>query len=349
MGKQKWREEKEASSSTAPPPSKRYKPLDTPNASHLVQWLMEEVWWERMTWKKAQSGAKAGVADGLKDPHLLEIAGLGTMGFNEQNSARDSDKLSVLLEARAKSPPSYDFEVLALDPKSKEVKTVPSAATLLQDYLPCLEEHWPAHFEDHWQASSEKLEEFWNGCDLSDPKFFDHPMLQEPNWKQLYVPYFTHGDGGEFANQDSIMVCSSSPVLGRGETKDMKLLNWAWPYSVRAKGSYEGDGQEGSIEEHWLVYCWDMEAVFSGKRPLLDHRKRPFKGKDAWRARVAGEEILKCRKRLVNWGLLGDLDFFVNDLGLKHWNAKGEEGMCNFCGANTLPPENFFVRPLDGC
>ena len=89
------------------------------------------------------------------------------------------------------------------------------------------------------------------------------------------------------------MVTSSSPVLGRGETKDLKLLNWAWPYSAVKKGAYEGDGDEGTLEEHWLVYCWDMQACFEGKKPKLNHRGRPFKGLDAWRAKVAGKDILK--------------------------------------------------------
>ena len=55
---------------------------------------------------------------------------------------------------------------------------------------------------------------------------------------------------------------------------------------------------------------------------------------------MAGQDILKSKMRLVLWGLLGDLDFFFKDLGMRNWNACGEGGMCNFCPANTLPLED---------
>ena len=276
MVKQKWREELAASSSDVP--SKRYKPLSSPCTSHLVQWLMEEIWWESMSWPKAQKCARAAILDGIQDEHLKEIASLGSFGFHEKNLSRDSKLLSILQDATAKSPEEYEFEVNSFNRRTQESYKVTSAASLLQDYLPCLEEHWPAHLETAWQASTEKLEKFWEGCDPKDPKFFEHPMLQVPDWKKIFVPYFTHADGAEFANQDKVMVTSSSPCLGRGTTKDLKLLNWAWPMSAEQKGAYEGDEEEGTLEEHWLVYCWDMQACFEGKRVKLDHRKRPFKG-----------------------------------------------------------------------
>ena len=84
MAKQKWREESTSSSSG---PSKRYKPLASPCTSHLVQWLMEEIWWERMSWPKAQKCVRAGVLDGIQDEHLMELASLGSFGFHEGDLA----------------------------------------------------------------------------------------------------------------------------------------------------------------------------------------------------------------------------------------------------------------------
>ena len=87
-------------------------------------------------------------------------------------------------------------------------------------------------------------------------------MLQVENWQELFLPFYLHADSAEFCETDQIMVTSSSPVLGRGETRDLKLLNWAWPATAVEKGSYEEE--EGSLEEHWLVYIWDLKACFEG-------------------------------------------------------------------------------------
>ena len=347
MVRKKWKENFERwkngifSAGSSENPCKRAKNLST---SHLVDWICEEIYWERLSWPKAQSCAHAGLLDGLVDEHLLELASMGSFGHHDQNVSRDSKLLSVLDEASGKAPPAYEFEAPCSSKKApQETFKVQSGAILLQDYLACMEEHWPAHFEAAWGVQKEKVKEFWSKCNLQDPKFYNHPMLEVPNWQERFFPFFVHADGGKFSERDSLMVTSSSPVLGRGETRDMKLLNWAWPYTAEAKGSYEGE--EGSIEEHWLVTCWDMQCVFEGKRPFLDHRNRPFKGNQAWRKKVAGQFILKSEMGGACWGILGDLEFDWKILGMVHWGAAGEGGMCNFCPANNFPLEHPLSMP----
>ena len=114
MVKQKWRDEL-ASSST----SSAGKRAKGPSTSHLVDWILNEVYWERLPWTKAQSCAHAAILDGLTDSHLKEIASLGQFGFYEENESRDSKQLSILEEARHKSPPDYEFDVLAFSKKNK--------------------------------------------------------------------------------------------------------------------------------------------------------------------------------------------------------------------------------------
>jgi hypothetical protein len=94
--------------------------------------------------------------------------------------------------------------------------------------------------------------------------------------------------------------------------------------------------------------CLCEEACFLQNKfgiPKVDHRGQPFKGNQAWRAKLAGKDILKCKKRPVLWGILGDLDFFFKDLRGKHWNASGEGGMCNFCPANTFALDHPLAIP----
>ena len=260
MVRQNWREE-HASGSTS------VKRAKGPPQSHLMDWLMGEVYWERMTWKKARDCAHSSVLDGLTQEPLIELSALGSFGFHEGNASRDSKGLVVLQEAASKSPGEYEFEASGSSKKTLETSKVRSGCMLLQDYLPCLEEHWNVHFEEVIGATTEKLQDFWGKCSLEDPKFHDHPMLKVPNWQSIFLPFFVHSDAAEFCDRDSITVTSYSPVLGRGDSRDLKMLTWAWPKSTEAKGSEEV-GDEGSLVEHWLVTLWDLEACFSGKRPL---------------------------------------------------------------------------------
>ena len=133
---------------------------------------MHQVFWQRMSWPMAQRMAHSGVLDGIKDEHLTELASLSAFGFNEQNLSRDSKLLSVLEEARAKSPRPYEFEVACLNKKTLETNKVTSGVILMQDYVSCMERHWPAHFRTAFGASRQTVKEFWEKCDLKDPKFY---------------------------------------------------------------------------------------------------------------------------------------------------------------------------------
>ena len=97
------------------------------------------------------------------DAHLLETASLYSFGFHSgRNESRDAKQLSILEEATAKSPPDYEFEVRAKSKKTLETFEMKSSAILLQDYLPCLERHWPLHFEASFGGTPENLKEVWS-------------------------------------------------------------------------------------------------------------------------------------------------------------------------------------------
>ena len=334
MGKQNWREGYTEGSTSAAGKKKK-----GPPQSHLMDLIMLEVFWERLPLTKAQAFAHAAVLDGLTNEPLVQLASAGSFASNEKNISKDFSNLDVLKEACEKSPVPYDFEASARSKKKPLDKlTAQSGVLLLQDFLPCLEKHWPQHFEEAFGATTEDLEDFWKKCSLEDPKFHEHPMLKVPHWQSLFIPFFIHSDAAEFCNRDSLTTTSFSPVLGKGgDSRSLKMLTWAWPKTAEAKKDEE---EEGSLVEHWAVTLWDLEVCLSGKRPSSDHRGRPFKGNQAWRGKLAGQDLLKSKKRAVLWGILGDLDFFFKDLKTKHWNAKGLGGMCNFCPANTLPLED---------
>ena len=66
------------------------------------------------------------------------------------------------------------------------------------------------------------------------------------------------------------------------------------------------------------MQVWDCKSVFEGKWAEEDHLGGELTGR---RKNLAGEAICKGKYRMVCWGLLGDTDFFANDLNCKHWGA----------------------------
>ena len=328
MGKQNWRADQEDGKTTL----KKVKVYDI-RRSYLADQLMKQHFWQGLSWPMVQETSYASWMDGNRHADVMGLAGLGSWGNNLQNAAKDASRLQILKEVIA--PEVYDFEVSSKNRKTKERnRNVQSGALLLQDYLALLEEHYPDVLEQVFGASSARLEEFWERCSPDeDPKFHEHPMLKVAGWEKLFIPMYIHGDGAEFVakGRDALLVTSSSPVLGEGSSLLIKFLHWVWPKTVEAK---DDEDEEGSHLEHWRVMLWDLEACFLGRRPSKDHNGRHLTG---WRKKVAGQPILKSGLRVVIWGVLGDLDYFFKDLGMKHWSAAGEGGMCECCPANTLP------------
>ena len=132
-------------------------------------------------------------------------------------------------------PEPYHFKVDFIDPRSNKEELVQheTASILLQDYMSHFEEHWGDHFQTTF--GTEDLRAFWEACGPEDPKFYNHPMLEVPNWQDLFIPYFLHGDFAEFADRDSLMTVSASGVLAEGETRNCKL--WLWSYAKSCQAS----------------------------------------------------------------------------------------------------------------
>ena len=83
MPRRKWQEELESPSATWVKKPKNDK------ESFLLLALLYGVFWNNLTWAKAQYYAKMSSLDGLSQEGLLEMASAGSWGEHEHNTSRD--------------------------------------------------------------------------------------------------------------------------------------------------------------------------------------------------------------------------------------------------------------------
>ena len=110
MPRRKWQEELESPSATWVKKPKNDK------ESHLLVALLYDVFWNNLTWEKAQYYVKMSSLDGLNQEGLLDMASAGSWGTHGKNISRDWRLGRLELgnfkeEAFNKSPPEYQFEV----------------------------------------------------------------------------------------------------------------------------------------------------------------------------------------------------------------------------------------------
>ena len=98
MPRRKWQEELESPSATWVKKPKNDK------ESFLLLALLHDVFWNNLTWAKAQYFAKMSCLDGLSQEGLLDMASAGSWGEHGNNTSRDwrlgrLELPSILLDA----------------------------------------------------------------------------------------------------------------------------------------------------------------------------------------------------------------------------------------------------------
>ena len=155
-----------------------------------------------------------------------------------------------------------------------------------------------------------------------------------------------HGDKAEFSKRDSLLTTSIQSCLAQGETRDIKHLHWSCPSSVCTKEALpwkvdvdfdEYELTEDTLEELWNVSRWDFTVCLDGVFSGVDHNKKKFTGKQAWRGQREGCQITLLGETPLLWGILGDMEFHVYDLGCPSYSstATSSGGICVRCPADT--------------
>ena len=132
------------------------------------------------------------------------------------------------------------------------------------------------------------------------------------------------------AGGKSLEVLSWASLLTQGPTRSSSFLIFLLVKSV-AKDS----GFSQSWPKAWKAIIWSLEALATGKWPMLDWENREFE-KDTLEYQNRGTPLAEGWSGVV-FVLRADLDFFSNHF---HLNSPGSNSPCALCRAD---------RSTDGC
>ena len=152
----------------------------------------------------------------------------------------------------------------------------------------------------------------------------------EKDWADFCIPIYVHGDGVDYANNDSLMVFSWGP-LEKGAQQQTLLSHWLLASFAKSCGTKE------TWNVIWKHLLWSFKALASGKHPGKDADNKPLEKGSVFFPK-AGLPLHPKGYRGVLWSVIGDHDFFANSLALPHWSSKHP---CWECDAQNFTPCTF--------
>ena len=164
------------------------------------------------------------------------------------------------------------------------------------------------------------MADFWSKVDLKGPRWKDHKLQTKSNWKHKCIPLMIHGDGAEFQNNDSLFSISFKGLLNTTDDFQENL----WITSIPKRAAFAG---AASVESIHQTVC--LTALFHNKWPATDPSGHDIL--DSSPLFWVGRNILPDGYFCVLIGILGDVDFFQNELGLNH---QGSRTPCHLCKRN---------------
>ena len=218
------------------------------------------------------------------------------------------------------------------------------------------------------------------GGPRDDPRLRHHPLLDEPGYRDVFLPLKVHGDAAEFMDRDSLMVVSFTGMLGSGSTRDLAMYMASWPKSCTAKEATHGRDTWRTI---WGCLCWSFRALHEGLHPRVSWVGEAFLANSAGRPRAgfgplahgpataatqdaaglgsglwprlqprgARHSAPRAAARPLCPGpgfrgfvyaIVGDLDFFNKDLGMPAMNAQCFCWLCPCDRSDTPNAWNYF-------
>ncbi len=155
------------------------------------------------------------------------MAGIGAYGSSTQNCRR---QLEQLFPEQLKAPEPFEADNI---PVLKKVNGEWVSETVkLSLFLP---HDWFAKvaecdlIEAVFGASLQKITEFWSSIDPNDPKLFENPIKDVPDWQSLFIPFEYHGDAAPHQKHDSICTNSCRSLLATLSVDIAMLLISATP------------------------------------------------------------------------------------------------------------------------
>jgi hypothetical protein len=148
--------------------------------------------------------AECASLDGCTHPEINDIAKMGCHGKYPGNVHRD---LLTRFVKDVSVPEPLQVPARCLNPKTLQ-KGEEEAAIFLPHMVFSKLANLP-NFNQLFPTSM--LEQFWHTLERSgDPGLPGHPMRTQ-NWRRFTIPLFVHGDGVQYANNNSLMVSWCCP------------------------------------------------------------------------------------------------------------------------------------------
>jgi hypothetical protein len=245
--------------------------------------------------------AECASLDGCTHPEINDIAKMGCHGKYPGNVHRD---LLTRFVKDVSVPEPLQVPVRCLNPKTLQ-KGEEEAAIFLPHMVFSKLANLP-NFNQLFPTSM--LEQFWHTLERNgDPGLPGHPMRTQ-NWRRFTIPLFVHGDGVQYANNNSLMVWSWGALMTCFNSLQSKYLICCWPKSATSEKTWE---------DLLEVICWSFCALQKGYHPSHDHTGAPLKKGSPFYEKK-GQPLANGYRGCI-WAIMGDAEFAANCLGLPHW------------------------------
>ena len=302
---------------------------DGHNNTALATVLLESWAWGGLSAAHLQVIAAGALRDGTSSLATKALAQIGCSrpGQTRNNTQRD---LTRALQAHVRGYKDLPEPVMLQVPLTG-FNNGPVFRTAPLPYLPLHRvfahtfQHYPKHFAKTWGASALAIE-FWSTLPPDDPTLAQWlPALAQRDITKMLV-YALHGDAVPVFRHKSLMVWSSTCMLGHGSAKDLKSLMFAYWSYLRAQSDILSEDTEKLC---FQAVEWDLEALWLGVNPSVDWQQVPWPA-GSREAALAGTPLAGGFCALP-WLLKGDLDHYQKGLGLE---SSAETSPCCFCPAN---------------
>ena len=169
----------------------------------------------------------------------------------------------------------------------------------------------------------EHLEDFWSTLEKgADPALEGHPMKTR-GWKKFTIPLFLHGDGAQYAKDNSLMIWSWGALMTCFNSLQSKYLLSCWPKNATCKETWDDLLKE---------ICWSFATLAKGIHPTHDSSGKPLK-KGSPFYENKGLPLANGYRGVI-WCIMGDAEWQANSLGLPHWASTKP---CHECDATSNP------------
>ena len=260
----------------------------------LLQWSCGNV-----SAVEVQRLAHGAVLDGLLHEEVAQLASLGAWGEQPGNINRDLKRLHKcdLLP-----------EPLIVRVPCLAEKALPAVVAHC-DVAIMLPHQWVAGVAAAGEA--ERLlgiqwgPSFWDAVSPEDPRLLargGHPVKQVESYRDCVIPLWLHGDGVEYAENQSFMALSFGSVLSTTSSMDSMFWMAGFVKSATARAD-KGHGAD-TWNTIWQILCWSLSALWEGACPTRNWLDQPFEVGSAF-ARDAGKPIWKGYRFCI-WNLIGD-------------------------------------------